>query len=66
MSDDPHGRCCPCYCSECYLERRRIERTEIAPGCFLVSSEGTSRSGDSIADTVAAICREADRRAARR
>ena len=38
----------------------RLARYEVAPGCWIVSSEGTSRSG-SMADTVRAIVEEADR-----
>lgn len=33
---------------------------ETEPGCFLMSTAGSSRSGDLIVDMVSQICREAD------
>lgn len=38
----------------------RPSRYEVAPGCYVVSSRGPSRSG-SMTDTVRAIVEEADR-----
>lgn len=43
------------------MSERRPDRYEIAPGCYIVSSRGPSRSG-SMYDTVRAICEEADAR----
>lgn len=38
------------------MSGNRLARHEVAPGCYIVSSAGTSRSGDTVADTVRAIC----------
>ena len=43
----------------------RLHRHEVAPGCFLVSTEGTSRSGDTMRDAVRSICEGAVQRAKR-
>lgn len=39
----------------------KLDHYEIAPGCFIVSSAGIPRT-PSMADTVRAICEEADAR----
>lgn len=44
----------------------RLPRYQIAEGCWIVSSEGTSRSGDAMADTVRAIFAGVDQRLAER
>lgn len=46
------------------MAEKTMDRYEVEPGCWIVSREGTSRSGDAMVDTVRALVEGVDRRLA--
>jgi len=46
------------------MAEKTLDRYEVDPGCWIVSREGTSRSGDAMVDTVRALVESVDRRLA--